>query len=116
LAQRLVRVICPRCKEGYRPNARTIRELGISQEEDIVLYRGRGCDSCLQTGFRGRTGIFEFLVMDDTLRGLMMQTSDSTTLRKAAMERGMKTLREDGVRKIRAGITTVEEVLRVTGE
>lgn len=117
LAQRLVRVICPKCKEGYRPNARTIRELGISQdEEDIVLYRGRGCDSCLQTGFRGRTGIFEFLVMDDTLRGLMMQTSDSTTLRKAAMERGMKTLREDGVRKIRAGITTVEEVLRVTGE
>ncbi len=116
LAQRLVRVICPKCKEGYRPNARTMRELGIAQEEEVILYRGRGCDSCLQTGFRGRTGIFEFLVMDDTLRGLMMQTSDSGTLRKAAMERGMKSLREDGVRKIRAGITTVEEVLRVTGE
>ncbi|MEJ5378294.1 MAG: type II secretion system ATPase GspE [bacterium] len=116
LAQRLVRVICPKCKEGYRPNARTIRELGISQDEDVVLYRGKGCDACLNTGFRGRTGIFEFLVMDDTLRGLMMQTSDSTTLRKAAMARGMKSLREDGVQKIRAGITTVEEVLRVTGE
>jgi len=117
LAQRLVRMICPKCKEGYRPNARTIRELGISQEQgDVVLYKGRGCEACLQTGFRGRTGIFEFLVMDDALRGLMMQTSDAATLRKAAMERGMRTLREDGLRKIKAGITTVEEVLRVTGE
>ncbi|MGQ9859184.1 MAG: type II secretion system ATPase GspE [Thermodesulfobacteriota bacterium] len=117
LAQRLVRVICPRCKEGYKPNPRTMRELGIQPEEtDVVLYRGRGCDACLQTGFRGRTGIFEFLVMDDALRGLMMQTSDAATLRRSAVERGMRTLRDDGVRKIRMGITTVEEVLRVTGE
>lgn len=117
LAQRLVRVICPRCREGYKPNPRTTRELGIQPEEtEVVLYRGRGCDACLQTGFRGRTGIFEFLVMDDALRGLMMQTSDAATLRRSAVERGMRTLRDDGVRKIRMGITTVEEVLRVTGE
>lgn len=117
LAQRLVRVICEKCKEPYRPSARTIKEMGEPEgEKDLVLYRGRGCDACLHTGYRGRTGIFEFLVLDDVLRGLILQTSDAATIRKAAMERGMKTLREDGLEKVKQGVTTVEEVLRVTGE
>jgi general secretion pathway protein E len=92
-------------------------ELGLDKGgEETILYRGRGCDHCLQTGFKGRSGIFEFLLVDDTMRGLMIQTSDAATIRRAAIQSGMRTLREDGVRKILKGITTVEEVLRVTGE
>ena len=116
VAQRLVRTICPRCKEAYPPDAHTIHELGLKERQDVVLYRGRGCDYCLQTGYKGRSGIFEFLLVDDDLRGLIIQTSDSATLRKAAVAKGMRTLREDGVKRVLAGITTVEEVLRVTGE
>jgi len=117
LAQRLVRVICPKCKEPYKPNLRTLKELGVhGEDEEVILYRGKGCDACLNTGYRGRTGIFEFLVVDDTLRGLVLQTSDAATIKRAAMKSGMRTLREDGIRKVRMGITTIEEVLRVTGE
>lgn len=117
LAQRLVRVICPKCKEPYRPSTRTLRELGAQgEEEEMVLYRGKGCQACLHTGYRGRTGIFEFLVVDDTLRSLILQTSDAATIKRAAIELGMRTLREDGIRKVKMGITTIEEVLRVTGE
>jgi general secretion pathway protein E len=117
LAQRLVRVICPKCKEPYKPNLRTLKELGVEgEDEEVILYRGRGCEACLNTGYRGRTGIFEFLVVDDTLRGLILQTSDAATIKRAAMKSGMRTLREDGIRKVRMGITTIEEVLRVTGE
>ncbi len=117
IAQRLVRVICPKCKEAYRPEARTLHELHLDQDpRDLVLYRGRGCDHCLQTGFKGRSGIFEMLLVNDTLRNLMIQTSDANALKRAAVQSGMRTLREDGVRKILQGTTTVEEVLRVTGE
>jgi general secretion pathway protein E len=117
LAQRLVRVICPKCKEAYPADAGMVRELGLADAQDgVMLYRGKGCDHCLQTGFKGRTGIYEFLLVNDVLRGLMIQTSDSATLRKAAIANRMRTLREDGVRKVLKGITTVEEVLRVTGE
>ena len=117
LAQRLVRVICPQCKEAYRADSRVVGQLGVGGGDgEVVLYRGRGCDYCHQTGYRGRSGIFEFLLMDDTIRSLVLRTSDATALKKAAMDRGMKNLREDGVRKVLDGITTVEEVLRVTGE
>ncbi len=116
LAQRLVRVICPKCKEPYKPNMRTLKELGVQGDEEVILYRGKGCEACLNTGYRGRTGIFEFLVVDDNLRGLILQTSDAATIKRAAIKSGMRTLREDGIRKVRMGITTIEEVLRVTGE
>jgi general secretion pathway protein E len=115
LAQRLVRIICPECKEAYRADPSTILELGLKKtEKPVTLYRGRGCDVCLQTGYKGRTGIFEFMVTDEVLRSLITKTSDASTLQRAAVARGMRPLRSDGVRKILQGITTVEEVVRVT--
>jgi general secretion pathway protein E len=117
LAQRLVRIICPECKESYRADPATVLELGLKRSrEPIVLYRGRGCEGCLFTGYRGRTSIFEFLVADEVIRSLITKTSDAVTLQKAAVARGMRPLRIDGVRKILKGITTVEEVVRVTRE
>ena len=117
LAQRLVRVICPQCKEAYRADPRAMGQLGMTGGDgEVVLYRGRGCEHCHHTGYRGRSGIFEFLLMDETIRSLVIRTSDATALKRAAMERGMRTLREDGVRKVLDGTTTLEEVLRVTGE
>jgi general secretion pathway protein E len=117
LAQRLVRVICPQCKEAYRADPATVQELQLEDVRgEVILYRGRGCDHCLQTGYKGRSGIFEFLVVDDEIRGLMIKTSDAASLHKAAVERGMGTLRDDGVRNVLEGVTTVEEVLRVTRE
>jgi len=117
VAQRLVRVICPRCKEAYRADSSTLRELGLSAgDREILFYRGRGCEYCLETGYRGRTGIFEFLVVDEGIRALILRTSDASTIHRAAVDAGMRTLRDDGIRKVLEGITTVEEVLRVTGE
>ena len=80
------------------------------------LQRGQGCDHCRQTGYRGRTGLFELMVMSDALRKALLAGEDLTTLRRLARDEGMTALREDGWRKVQAGITTVEEVLRVVGE
>jgi len=116
MAQRLVRVICPECKEGYHPNAEALREIGIapSELEGGVVYRGRGCPSCSETGYRGRTGIYEMLTVSEAIRHLVMKKADSNSVCRQAVEEGMKTLREDGARKVIAGITTPEELLRVT--
>ena len=117
IAQRLVRKICPECKEAYRADARALQDLGMKTTSDeVVLYRGRGCDSCLNMGYRGRTAIFEFLIVDDKIRSLMTREADAATLEKAAVEAGMKTLHQDGIEKVLKGVTTVEEILRATGE
>ena len=109
MAQRLVRVICPFCKEeAFVPNK--IREdIGI----EGPIYKGRGCENCRNTGFIGRTGIYELLIIDDDIRKLITQNADSETVKKIAKEKGMKTLLEDGIDKVKKGITTLEEVLRV---
>jgi len=109
LAQRLVRRICPHCKV---PAGRQYTPEG----EQIEVFRGRGCEQCFQTGYLGRIGIFELMEMNDELRRLVMQNADATRLAEVARRHGMRTLREDGWLKVRAGITTVEEVLRVTQE
>ena len=116
LAQRLVRVICPDCKEEYIPDGQSLKNIGISPEilAGRKLYRGRGCQNCFNTGYSGRTGIFELMVLDDDLQSLILQTSDSNAIKQKAMEKGMVTLREDGARKIVQGVTTIEEVFRVT--
>lgn len=118
LAQRLVRVICPHCKERYIPEPKSLEEVGMHLFEtpdfDGYLYRGKGCDACMHTGFRGRTGIYELLVMDDTIRRLTLNNADSNTIKKEAIKLGMKTLLMDGVEKMKRGITTLEEVFRVT--
>jgi len=116
IAQRLVRVLCPRCREPYIPDATSLFNIGISQEdlEDHIIYKKQGCLSCKNTGYRGRTGIFEILVMDDPLKRLVLATSDSNQINELAIKRGMKTLYGDGVHQVLNGTTTIEEVLRVT--
>jgi general secretion pathway protein E len=120
IAQRLVRVICRQCREPYRPDLALVKEIGLDRSGetsfDGSLYRGNGCAACLQTGYRGRSGIYELLVIDDNIRGLIMSGADSSVIRRKAIEQGMSTLMRDGVHKIVNGVTTVDEVLRVTQE
>jgi len=117
IAQRLVRTICRSCKEHYQPEIEFLREVNFPDlEKPTKFYRGRGCEDCRFTGYKGRTGIYEILVMAENLRPLIIERTSSTTLKQAACTNGMKTLREDGWAKVRAGVTTVEEVARVTQE
>jgi len=118
VAQRLIRFICPECKEGYVPDPEALREAGLamSQLEGKTLYRGKGCPACSGTGYRGRSGIYEILLVSEGIRQLIMRKADSTTIGRKAIEEGMRTLREDGARKVTEGVTTLEEVVRVTQE
>jgi general secretion pathway protein E len=116
IAQRLVRVICPSCKGPYKPEQALLQELGLapSRTNKMTFYRGAGCPACLTTGYRGRTGIYEILLVDDVIRSLVLKTSDSATIKAEGVTRGMTTLRDDGIRKVLDGTTTIEEVLRIT--
>jgi len=114
VAQRLVRTICPDCKEEYRPEEQAAREYGFTHND--LLCRGNGCPSCMGSGYMGRTGIFELLVIDNEIRRLITSGADSITMKEAAMRRGMTSLFEDGLSKVKAGVTTLNEVLRVTQE
>ncbi|MDP2840608.1 MAG: type II secretion system ATPase GspE, partial [Syntrophales bacterium] len=116
IAQRLVRVLCPKCKDAYLPDDESLVNLGIDkrQLDSHPLYRKRGCAACMNTGYRGRTAIFEILILDDPLRRLILKTSDANQIQDEAMKRGMTNLLADGARKIMAGVTTIEEVFRVT--
>jgi type IV pilus assembly protein PilB len=114
LAQRLVRRICPQCREEYVPTDEMREFIHLQGFTGQTLYRGRGCDRCRRTGYSGRLGIYELLVMDDKLRDMVTSNPDVTQLRKYCRERGLVTLRDDGFDKVKAGLTTVDEVLRVT--
>lgn len=116
IAQRLVRVICKNCRERYDPEPKLIEELNLPSEEmkNILFYRGRGCSQCNKTGYKGRTGIFEFIRITENLKPLIMQKTPTAAIREVAKKEGMKTLREDGIEKIKQGITTIEEVIRET--
>jgi type IV pilus assembly protein PilB len=116
LAQRLVRVICPKCKDKISPTDDMLKDLGIGREANILFYKGKGCTHCKDTGYLGRTGIYELLIIDDDIKRLIINKADANEMKKKAIERGMKTLRDDGIAKVLAGITTVEEILRVTQE
>ena len=115
LAQRLVRVICPHCKEAYAPPAAALRRLDLDAagEQDVKLYRGRGCDFCRGTGYRGRTGAVELITRSDHLRSLILTGASTDEIRSAAQVEGMRTLRQDGIEKVLSGVTTIEELLRV---
>jgi general secretion pathway protein E len=119
MAQRLVRRVCSGCREPYQPSREELEELGIAPQRLMgrTIYKpGAGCNQCKRTGYRGRSGIHELLVVDDEIRTLVMKNGDATSIRRAATARGMSTLRQDGADKIVEGLTTIEEVLRVTQE
>jgi general secretion pathway protein E len=119
MAQRLLRRVCDQCRRELRPSAELLAEIGLTPEQASgrTLYTGgAGCAACKETGYRGRTGIHELLVVDDDVRALIMKNADAAAIRRAATAAGMVTLREDGAAKVLAGETTIEEVLRVTQE
>jgi general secretion pathway protein E len=116
LAQRLVRNICNECKNVYTPDEESLQNIGITPEmyEGKKIYRGKGCQGCLNTGYRGRTGIFELMILNDSIKNLILKTSDSSSIKHKAVEHEMISLRQDGALKVLNGITTTEEVLRIT--
>jgi type II secretion system protein E len=116
MAQRLVRTICPHCKTPQRVDHEYLGKIGFpaDQIESTTFLKGVGCEECRQLGYQGRTGIHELLVMSEAIRPLVMNRAPATTIAAMARQQAMRTLREDGWRKVRLGITTIEEVLRVT--
>jgi len=117
IAQRLVRTICPACKQSYSPSKEVIDDIGVKLPEgNLKFYKGTGCKVCKNTGYKGRIGIFEMLLLDDKMRDLILAKTSSSQIKRIAHEAGMRTLREDGVAKVLAGVTTIDEVIRVTQE
>ena len=114
LAQRLVRLLCPKCKEPYRPPAEFLQKFGIPPEKAQVFYREKGCDHCHGTGYRGRTGIYELLVCDNSIRDLLVGRPSIQAIKAASRKNGMRTLQEAGLAKVVAGVTSVNEIARVT--
>jgi type IV pilus assembly protein PilB len=119
IAQRLVRVICEKCKEEYIPEENVLSGLNIKDKSNndgkIKLYRGTGCPFCKNTGYYGRTSIYELIVLDEEIKSLIISKASSNIIKDAAIKKGMKTLKDSGLKKALQGITTIEEVLRVAG-
>jgi len=136
LAQRLVRRLCPVCREAYEPSEEEIRNLGLEPEAFFAgavpghplhqddptppppgrAYRPVGCPQCMGTGYQGRLGIYELLIMDDVIRTMALKNTDAVAIKRAAVNQGMRTLRDDGARKVVSGMTSIAEVMRVTQE
>ena len=120
MAQRLVRMLCPHCKEPHRPLLQELINLGVPNAEELhdthTFYRAVGCPECFGGGYKGRCGIHELLIIDDEVRSLVMKNAPSSILKKTATARGMLTLREDGAEKVLRGWTSIDEVMRVTAE
>jgi type II secretory ATPase GspE/PulE/Tfp pilus assembly ATPase PilB-like protein len=121
IAQRLVRLLCPHCKLEDKNEPEQIKEmiakdLGLKSTEELKFFQPKGCDKCNQTGFYGRTAIYEILSVDDAIRGLIVKNTTAGEIRKVALNRGMRMLRQDGWRKVAQGLTTPEEIMNVTQE
>jgi general secretion pathway protein E len=116
LAQRLIRVLCTGCREPYEVTAEELAELGLRSTRAVQVYRPGACERCSHTGYRGRLGIFELMLIDDEIRELVAQNVDAKRIKKQAVAGGMRTLRQDGARKVLRGVTSVAEVLRATEE
>ena len=123
MAQRLVRKVCPDCREVYEPTEHELRELGLASAEAGLsdsdegpgkFFVGAGCDRCFQTGYRGRTGVYELMLINEEIQDLIYKRESAGIIKKTALNAGLQTLRMDGVRKVIAGVTTIAEVLRVT--
>jgi len=118
VAQRLIRLLCPECKTSVQFNPSVIQDFALDPTEvkSVTLYEGRGCAACNFTGYHGREGIYEFLVMNDAIRELVMRRASAEQIKKAAVASGMKTLLSHGWEKVKAGLTTPSEILRMTQE
>jgi len=117
LAQRLVRVLCTHCREPYQATSEELNEAGIEpQSAPVTLYRARGCSNCAQTGYQGRVGIYELMLVEDSIRAMVSKNVDAKTIKKQAVAQGMGTLRLDGTRKVLSGMTSVAELMRATEE
>jgi len=116
VAQRLLRELCSSCKEVYDPDDSELAIIGLTRDqmEGFTIYRSVGCPDCFETGYRGRIPIFEILIMEDNLKSLILETSDSNQILKAAKKNNLITLREDGIRKVLRGMTSIEEIFRKT--
>jgi type II secretory ATPase GspE/PulE/Tfp pilus assembly ATPase PilB-like protein len=114
VAQRLVRMNCPRCLETYEPDPESVKRIGLTF--DTVFKRGKGCEHCTKTGYRGRIGIYETLYMNTDIRRMVLAGKHAGDIQAAAIEAGMVTLRQDAAMKVQQGVTTIEEVIRVTSE
>jgi general secretion pathway protein E len=116
VAQRLIRILCNDCKEPFSPNETIMESIGMIREQFMnhTSYRSKGCENCFHTGFRGRLGIFEIMVLEDNLKSLILKSHDSNLIKSEALKNKMVTLRLDGIQKVLDGITTIEEVVRVT--
>ncbi len=116
VAQRLVRTLCVECKIEYHPEISILKSIGINPDQlnGNILFRANGCENCFNTGYRGRIGIFEIMILGDSLKSLILQTYDSNLIKQEAVNRHMTTLRQDGIAKVLEGITTIEEVVRLT--
>nr|WP_306819278.1 type II secretion system ATPase GspE [Leptospira sp. id769339] len=116
MAQRLVRTICKECKTSYKPTPQELESIGISKKDlkGGVLYKGKGCSHCMNTGFKGRTGVYELLIIDSKIKNAILAGSDTNRINDVALESGFATMRDYGIRKVLDGITTPDEVLRVT--
>jgi type IV pilus assembly protein PilB len=112
IAQRLVRKLCPRCKEEYSPSPKALMDVGLPP--GVVLWKAVGCDECRGTGYKGRTGIYEIMKVDESIQSLILEGASAARIRKEALSKGMTTLRQSGLRKAVDGITSLEEVLQVT--
>jgi general secretion pathway protein E len=116
VAQRLVRKLCTDCREPYRPLPEMAAEFGLEQTGELTFFRPRGCERCGGSGFFGRIGINEVLVLNEAVCRQVLSRAEAGTLQRTAVETGMRPMFQDGLNKVMAGITTVEEVLRVTRE
>ena len=117
LAQRLVRILCTNCREAYTASPDELVEMGIRPSgQPVTLYRAKSCDECANTGYRGRIGVFELMVVDDSIRAMVGQNIDAKSIKKQAVSQGMGTLRADGARKVLQGVTSLAELMRATEE
>jgi len=116
IAQRLVRTVCPHCKSPSEISGKYMSELNVNMEDlaRASVSIGKGCEKCMETGYYGRTGIYEIMRISDDIKKAILTTSDSDTLKRIAIAEGMRTLRQDGAEKVMRGISTTEEILRVT--
>jgi type II secretory ATPase GspE/PulE/Tfp pilus assembly ATPase PilB-like protein len=117
IAQRLVRKVCSDCKEQHEPKPHELRELGVGdvgERNSGRFFIGKGCDKCFQTGYRGRTGVYELMLISEEIQEMIYRKETAGAIKKAAINAGLQTLRMDGARKVLAGVTTIAEVLRVT--